>query len=63
MRLSIIGLCLVPGFYGCSSTKAVGSDADIKKAFSQKTFSINDVPPEQRERVRAIMNSQKAMKK
>ena len=48
---------------GCSRSKAAGEDADLRKSFSQKTFSINNVPPEQRERVRAIMESQKGKKK
>ncbi len=62
MRTGILCLSALPGLCGCG-TKPVGSDEDLKKAFSQKTFDINSVPPEQRDRVRALMESQKAMKK
>ena len=37
------------------ASPAAVSDADMKKSFSQKSFDINNVPPEQRERVKAMM--------
>ena len=50
---------------GASTTAATGqpgaampanaSDAEMRKSFSQKSFDINNVPPQQRDKVRAMM--------
>ena len=52
----------VPLAGGCRTAPA-GSDQAMTKAFDQKTFDINNVPANQRERVKAIMESQKAQKR
>jgi hypothetical protein len=46
---------------GCSSEDASKKDdAAIRQSMSKKTIDINDVPPEQRDRVRAYMNMSKS---
>lgn len=60
--VSLLYSSVLPGVWGCGA-KPAAEDADMKKAFSQKTFDINQVPAKDRERVRAIMESQKALKK
>ena len=49
------------GVAGCSSDDAAKKDdAAMRQSMSKKTIDINDVPPEQRDRVRAYMNMSKA---
>ncbi len=48
-----------PGTTTQTAAPASVSDAEMRKSFQQKTFSIDQVPAKDRERVRAIMEAQK----
>lgn len=41
------------------SNPASASDAEMRKSFEQKSFSIDQVPAKDRDRVQAIMDAQK----
>ncbi len=40
---------------GCGNKSAANDDAEMRKAMTKKNWSVNDVPPEQRARVQALM--------
>lgn len=45
---------------GCNSSRTgSANETELKKGFENKGFNINDVPPGQREQVRALMNGGK----